>query len=251
MFRPSCTFQSGDKVLPTMPANHSFDNEPLTRSEYLTVLTHFYRAEMHRSTVWRMRLDTTTNWSIISVMGLISFTMADSESSHLVIVVGMLLVFTFLVIEARRFRFFDVWRSRVRMLEQHFIGPMLMKYQSSPIEDWGQKVANDLMNPRYKLSWSQALRIRLVRNYLPLFGLLLLIWIIKVDLLGLFYDAEPVEGLDDGVKTPRRLSIWISVATISLLYGYLAAVIAFVGKSPAEGDELWKENFREIAGFDR
>jgi uncharacterized membrane protein len=234
-----------------MPSSHNFDHDPLTRSEYITVLTHFYRAEMHRSTVWRMRLDTTTNWSIISVMGLISFTMADSESSHLVIVVGMLLVFTFLVIEARRFRFFDIWRSRVRMLEQNFVGPVLNKNQSSPIEDWGQKVANDLMNPRYKLSWSQALRVRLVRNYLPLFGLLLLIWIIKVDLLGLFYDAEPVEGLDNGMNTPRHLSIWISIGTITLLYGYLAAVIALVRKSPAEGGELWKESFSEIAGFDR
>src|SRR5512134_2027510 len=29
-------------------------------------LAHLYRGEMYRSTVWRTRLDTTTNWSVVT-----------------------------------------------------------------------------------------------------------------------------------------------------------------------------------------
>ena len=88
---------------PNLP---EFENEPLTRPEYITAVTHFYRAEMQRATDWRIRLDTTTNWSIISVMGLVSFSMAESERSQIVLVVGMLLVFMFLVIESQTLSFF-------------------------------------------------------------------------------------------------------------------------------------------------
>ena len=42
-------------------ATESFESYPLTRTEYINAMVHFYRGEMHRSQVWRTRLDTTTN----------------------------------------------------------------------------------------------------------------------------------------------------------------------------------------------
>ena len=119
------------------------------------------------------------------------------------------------------------------------------------MEDWSKKVVADLMNPRYKLSWSQAIRVRLLRNYLPMFGLMLVIWFIKVDLLGLSFTAEPIQGEVTSMGAPGNLSIWISSAVIVVLYGYLVSVIILAGKAPVDDGELWKENFREIAGFDR
>lgn len=71
-----------------------------------------------------------------------------------------------------------------------------------------------------------------------------------MNVLGLFFNTELVKGLDDGFLTPRNLSIWISAAKIMLLYGYLAWVVIFVRKSSFDKNELWKENFRKIAGFD-
>lgn len=218
------------------------ESEPLTRPEHITVLAHFYRAEMHRATVWRMRLDTTTNWSLISVMGLLSFVMASEDKSPLVIVVGMLLVFNFLLIESRRFRYFAVWRWRVRMLEQNFVGPALLRNQLAPMENWGAKVAGDLMHPHYKLSWNEALRVRLLRNYLPMFGVLIAIWIFKVDWMVL---------LNDETRIDQKITSWLSVAIILLLYGYFIWVISFVKKSESENDTIWKESVHEIEGFDR
>ena len=38
--------------------DNQFEDTPLTRTEYITALAHFYRAEMHRSLVWRARAST-------------------------------------------------------------------------------------------------------------------------------------------------------------------------------------------------
>ena len=109
-----------------------FEDTPLSRAEYISALVHFYRGELHRATLWRLRLDNTTNWSILSVMGLVTFSLGDPSHSHVGILAGMVLVLTFLGIEARRFRFFDVWRSRTRMLEENFVGPILRRDLRSP-----------------------------------------------------------------------------------------------------------------------
>lgn len=228
-----------------------FEREPLTRNEYISVLTHFYRGELQRATDWRIRLDTTTNWSIISVMGLVSFVMTSQERTQVGLVVGMLLVFTFLVIEARRFRFFDIWRSRVRMLEQNFVGPVLLRHQISPIEDWRKKVADDLIRPRYKLTWHQALRIRLVRNYYPMFALLLACWFIKLEKIYAHLDHPSINAFLWERLRFGDLPVWVSILLVSALYGYIIGVVLFVKTThPAESD-YWKETLGEIRHFDK
>jgi uncharacterized membrane protein len=32
----------------------------------ITALAHLYRGELYRNTVWRTRLDTTTNWAVVT-----------------------------------------------------------------------------------------------------------------------------------------------------------------------------------------
>jgi uncharacterized membrane protein len=67
---------------PPDPASfESFESFPLTRPEYISAMVHFYRGEMHRSQVWRTRLDTTTNWAVVTTAGLISFAFCCSETS--------------------------------------------------------------------------------------------------------------------------------------------------------------------------
>ncbi|QDS99741.1 DUF2270 domain-containing protein [Adhaeretor mobilis] len=227
-----------------------FEDEPLTRAEYIAALAHFYRAEMQRATDWRIRLDTTTNWSIISVMALVSFAMAETERSQVGIVVGMLLVFTFLVIEARRFRFFDVWRSRVRMLEQNFVGPILLRNQQSPVQDWNRKVAADLLRPRYKLTWRQALRVRLVRNYLPMFALLFACWLIKLDSLYANLDHPSVSDFLWQRSNVGDLPMWVSILVVAVLYGYLVGIVALVKRADTPESEYWKEGLREVRDLD-
>ena len=65
----------------------------------------------------------------------------------------------------RRYQMFDIWRSRVRKIEENFYGPILRRNPVSPHREWGERVARDLFLPRYKTSFLVALRARLVRNY--------------------------------------------------------------------------------------
>src|SRR5271170_1799625 len=79
-------------------------------------IAHLYRGEIYRSTIWRTRLDNTTNWSIVTLGIALSTTFSSREASALpLILIGMLLA-VFLGLEARRYRYFNVWRARARYM---------------------------------------------------------------------------------------------------------------------------------------
>lgn len=220
----------------------SYEDAPLTRSEYITTLVHFYRGELHRATLWRLRLDNTTNWSIISVMGLVTFSLSERGHSHIGILAGMAMVFTFLSIEARRFRFFDVWRARGRMLEENFMGPILRRDLKSPITSWGRLVADDLLHPSFHITHQQALRARLARNYVPLFVLLLACWVLKIKL-----DADALGAGLTMLEVVENGGIpwWLSIGFIAALYGYLAAVIVFVSPVASPEEIYWGKSDKQ------
>lgn len=212
----------------------NFERTPLTRVEYIQALVHLYRGELNRSTMWRLRLDTTTNWAIFSVMGLITFSLGDPNHSHVGILAGMILVLTFLTIEARRFRFFDVWRARVRMLEENFYGPMLRRDLESPIEGWGLLVAEDLLHPRFKITFHQAFRARLMRNYVPIFLLLLASWAMKLL-------VHPVTGQGNFFQQMAIGPIpwWVSLGVVLGVYGYLLTIAITVPRTVSAEEEYW------------
>src|SRR5712675_1824710 len=91
----------------------------------ITALSHLYRGEVYRSTVWRTRLDTTTNWAVVTTGLALSMTFSSETASPLPLVLVGLLVAVFLLIEARRYRFFDFFRIRARIMEVYFFGPIL------------------------------------------------------------------------------------------------------------------------------
>lgn len=220
-----------------------FEETELTRSEYITAMVHFYRGELHRSTEWRLRLDNTTNWAIISVMALVTFSLGDPSHSHVGILAGMALVYTFLTIETRRFRFFDVWRSRTRLLEENFIGPIVRRDLRSPIQDWGKLIANDLIWPKFRISWHQALKQRLLRNYLPLFILLLLSWILKISTMSTSGSSakELSFVLDErSANFPAVIATYSSLILVVGLYGYLLGVIILARRTRTPEEEYWQ-----------
>src|SRR5690606_31942707 len=84
--------------------------------EFLQIVTHFYRGEVQRSTDWRTRLDATTNWAIIAMTATCSWALThvqERHGSHIIFFFTSWVVFLLMCIEARRYRHFDVWRTRV------------------------------------------------------------------------------------------------------------------------------------------
>jgi uncharacterized membrane protein len=134
-------------------------------------LAHLYRGELYRSTVWRTRLDATTNWAVVSTGLALSLTFSDSTASPLPLVLVGLLVAVFLCIEARRYRFFDFWRVRAHILETQFFGPILLGEGIQTANGWNQVLYQDYVKPRLHITYADALGRRLRKNYSWIFAI--------------------------------------------------------------------------------
>ncbi len=163
-------------------ATTAFEDYPLTRSEYIAAMVHFYRGELSRADHWRARLDPTTNWAIVTTGAMLSLAFSSQDHSHVTLLLALILVSIFLGFEARRFRYFDVWRSRVRMIEENFWIPMIRRSLVSPRSDWREFVAEDLDRPTFKIGALEAIGIRLRYNYLWIYLAILAAWIAKLNI---------------------------------------------------------------------
>jgi len=151
---------------------------PAISSEAITVLVHYYRGELTRMISWRDRLDRTTNWAIGALAAMLSISLASDEAHHAVLLFAMLLIHVLLVVEARRYRFFHVYRARVRLLEREYFAPLFSP--APPGTRVGlEALGDDLREPRFNLSLHQAMARRLQRNYCWIFLVVLLAWLVK------------------------------------------------------------------------
>ncbi|MCB2116821.1 MAG: DUF2270 domain-containing protein [Rhodobacteraceae bacterium] len=135
-------------------------------SAEIGALAHLYRAEVYRSTIWRTRLDTTTNWAVVTLGVALSITFASPDASPLPLLLVGILILVFLALEARRYRYFNVWRARSRWLEKHFYAPILGDGNLHTEDGWPAVLAEDYLHPTYHISFLTSLARRVRRNYL-------------------------------------------------------------------------------------
>jgi uncharacterized membrane protein len=135
---------------------HTFD------SAEMGAIAHLYRGEVYRSTIWRTRLDNTTNWSIVTMGIALSTTFSSPEASPLPLVLVGLLIAVFLGMEARRYRYFNVWRAPARWLERNFYAPIFTGEARD--DSWQAILARDYTAPRHHISFFRAAGRRLRRN---------------------------------------------------------------------------------------
>src|ERR1700750_761865 len=110
----------------------------------LGAIAHLYRGEIYRSPIWRTRLDNTTNWSIVTMGIALSTTFSSKEASPLPLILIGLLLAVFLGLEARRYRYFNVWRARARFMETHLYVQILNGKRGAD-ESWRTILADDLL----------------------------------------------------------------------------------------------------------
>lgn len=152
----------------------------LTATEFNTAMVHLYRGEVGRANTWRMRLDGTTNWAVLTTGATLSFAFSSEDNTHVMILINSLLIYYFMYIEARRYLFYDLWRTRVRLMETEFFAEMLTPEREEELENWRQILAGDLLHPRFSITLWQALGRRLRRNYIWIFGVLVVSWCVKI-----------------------------------------------------------------------
>ena len=131
----------------------------------LGMLAHLYRGEVYRSTIWRTRLDQTTNWAVVTTGLAMSLTFSGPYASPLPLILVGLLVAVFLLLESRRYRYFNVWRARCRLLETDVYVPMLRGEGIRLDGKWNTLLAGDYARPRFHISYWRAIGRRLRSNY--------------------------------------------------------------------------------------
>ena len=148
-------------------------------SAFTDVVTDFYRGEIDRATTWRARLDQTTNWAVVVVAAVLTWAFSGGNRPHYVILIGLVTGTAFLLMEANRYREYDVWRDRVRTVQTGLIAETFAAGEKTD-EHWREQLGTELRNPTLRLSYWEAMNHRLRRSYLALLSVLVIAWIARI-----------------------------------------------------------------------
>jgi uncharacterized membrane protein len=229
--RPAATpeIASSERTSHT-PAAHMRRMAP---AEFNTAMIHFYRGEIQRSNIWRTRLDTTTYWAVLTAGATLSFAFSSSSNPHFVIPINSILIAIFLLMEARRYRYYEIWSSRVRVIETGYFAQMLAPESVPPDESWAEHLAADLITPHFTITEWEAVGRRLRRNYLWIFALLALSWNLKVYL-------HPLPA--------RDFNAFIDRATVGIVPGWAVFVVGVIFNAAIAIFAIGTVRLREATG---
>lgn len=210
------------------------------RSDFLSLMGHVYRGEMGRTTAWRTRIDRTTNWAVVLTATLLTWAFSADSRPHYVLLVGVVMVVVFLGIEARRYRVYDIWRSRVRLLEENVFANAL---EPAGVEhsNWRELLGEDLREPTVKTPVVEAVSRRLGRVYFPLLSVLVGAWAVRLTVFAT--TPTGVVGTAAVGAIPGR----IVIGAVGVFYAGILVITLWSGPRRAKGElqspsesEKWK-----------
>jgi uncharacterized membrane protein len=198
-------------------------------------MAHLYRGEIHRMKFWRERLDRTTNWAVLVISAILTWAFSRPDIPHYILLIGVATLSVFLMIEARRYRGYDIWRSRVRKLQENVFAYGLDPSAGLPDRDWRETLSRDYRQPTIKITTEEAIAHRLRRVYLPLFTVLLAAWLARITA---FSPGPWIANAAIGIIPGEAV-----VALVSLFY-LGAGITAFRPRTWHAKGELRSENLR-------
>ena len=153
---------------------------------------------------------------------MLSISLSNPTAHHGVILFAELIVLLLLFIESRRYRFFDVYRNRVRKMERNYFACVFDRAAECD-DTWLQCLSGDLRSPTFPIGRLDAFARRLRRNYIWMSLLLLAAWSLKV---------TSVDPLDGGARPGSGFGSWSDpdrLPGFGSLSGWmvLAVVVAF------------------------
>jgi len=193
-YRPQPGGLWGGPQMDSKPQNMALDQAPLAEFTHdeMGALAHLYRGEIYRSSIWRNRLDTTTNWAVVTTGIALSVTFSDASATSLPIVLVSFLLAVFLIFEGRRYRFFDLWHTRVRVLENYFYVPLLRGEGPRRDGKWNRVLADDYRSLYFHMNLLQAIGVRLRRSYGYIFAVQIASYWSKIAV-----HPTPLQSMDD------------------------------------------------------
>jgi uncharacterized membrane protein len=209
------------------------------RDGFLSLMGHAYRGEMGRMTSWRTRIDRTTNWAVVLTATLLTWAFSSDSRPHYVLLGGIVMVTVFLGIEARRYRVYDIWRSRVRLLEENVFSNALDP-EGVEQSNWRELLSEDLREPTVKTPVVEAVSRRLRRVYFALISVLAGAWLLRLTVFGTatgIVETASVGLIPGGVV----------LGTVAVYYAVMAVLVFRPGSRQAKGElrpdsdpEEWK-----------
>lgn len=201
-----------DEVMPIFTEGWTFRGYRMRSGEFNAAIIHLYRAEITRANTWRNRLDVTTNWALVATSAAITFAFGDQSAHHSVIILSTLMTTLFLFIEARRYRYYELWSYRIRLIETDYFAAMLVPpFQPDPT--WAKQLSDSLLNPQFPITMWEAFGRRFRRNYMWIYLVLGLAWIGKIVLY-----PDMITGAAD----------LFNRASMGVIPGWLVLIVGFV-----------------------
>ncbi len=203
-----------------------------------SMVVHFYRAAVQHGDVWRQRLDTTTNWAVVTTAAVLTFAFGSPNTEHFVVLVALVFDFFFLLMESRRYQMYNLWQRRIRVLHRFLIGPALMGREGPQPSEQEPKLAElavDLGRTVPAIPMLGALGYRIRRNYGPLVTLVILTWLLKLYVHPL--TARSLAAYAERARVGLVPGPWmlLAVGTFFACFVYLAV------RAPTEQMEAWRE----------
>lgn len=169
-----------DSDSPPNPEEQPFaPTDPLDADTLSSLLPHVYRGEIAHATSAHNRMDQTTNWAITLLAVLLSIVFASPDIPAYLLLIGIIGLATFLTHEVRRYRFFDHYRARVRLMQKNVVADLLAPIDTEH-DSWRDELGDDLRHPTFKVTTIDALSHRLHHVYGLLFVILGAAWVLKI-----------------------------------------------------------------------
>jgi len=195
---------------------------------FLDALPHFYRGEVSQLTTELRRIDQTSDWAVAVMAAIITLAFSGRNAPSYLLFVGMAAMCVFLVFEARRYRTYDAWRSRVRLLQENVYAnafdPTGVEH-----EEWRTELGDDLRRPTLKITFWEALSRRLKRVYGPLLAVLGAAWVVKITLFA------PDRSAIEAAELPALSGEYV-IAGVALFYLAVVIVAYWPGERAAKGE---------------
>lgn len=184
-------------------------------SQMLSLAKHFYRGEMDRVTTWRNRMDQTTNWAVVVMAAILTWSFTSPDNPHYVLLIGVLAVIVFLFIEAQRYQQYDGYRTRVRVLQRNLFSETF-DHEGPEQDEWREWLSESLREPSFQLSLLEAIGHRLQHVYFPLLTVLLTAWVFRITVFesGPWQETVAIESIPGPVV----------VGVVGLLYAVTAGL---------------------------
>ncbi|ELY58523.1 DUF2270 domain-containing protein [Natronococcus jeotgali] len=198
-------------------------------TDMTSILGDTYRGELDRETTWRGRLDQTTSWAVTVMAAILTWAFSSPDNPHYIVLVGVLAVGLFLLIESRRYRDYDVYRSRVRLIQENLLAEAIDPSGSVERRNWRTELGEDYRTPTMKITLGEAVANRLRRIYFALLVVLLLAWLFRITAFAA--SESPLEAASVGA-----LSGAVVLAVVGAFYAAVVAITLWPRERKAKGE---------------